>query len=131
IDTHIQMLGRPDRLDQVSKPLYEHPVADIPAVVRPASILARKLKSLNASVSGAQFGPFGSSAEDLFNTLGDRAAARLMEMDALTHARLGYPLDFVGDSGRLNHENAARKVTGRFVLLPLRLQSMMWDALAA
>jgi hypothetical protein len=123
INTHMQMLGRPDRLGQVSKPLYIHPLPDLPAVQRGCAILAANLKRLNASVSGNATGSFGAGAEDIFNKFGDRAAVALMEMDPILHFRLGSPLQS-GDA-----DGAARKITGRFVLLPRQQQVFAWEAL--
>ena len=54
IDTHMQMLGRVNRTGQVVLPRYSQLVADVPAEKRPASVLAKKMASLNANTTASR-----------------------------------------------------------------------------
>ncbi|TAN73729.1 MAG: hypothetical protein EPN20_03070, partial [Magnetospirillum sp.] len=126
IDTHIQMLGRPNRTGQVWKPSYKHLIADLPAERRPAAVLAGKLASLNATTTGSRGGDIALGTDDLLNDIGDRAVARLMGADRLTHWRLGSPLKIADRGDGFEAEDAARKVTGRIVLLPVAEQRALY-----
>lgn len=131
VTTHQQLMGRPDRTGQVGYPIYIHPSPDIPAANRPNAVLAGKLAGLNANTIGARDGAFGTGMPDLLNEIGDTAAARLMEADPVLHRRLGYPLRRLDDGGRLDHDSAARKVTGRIAMLSVAEQARVYADLVA
>lgn len=130
VDTHMQMLGRVHRTGQVVLPEYDQLVAEVPAEMRPAAVLAKKMASLNANTTGAR----GSAvtAEDIpdfMNEFGDEIAARIMEEDRDLSRALGDPLKTAANSGgSLEREGAARKVTGRLMLLSLDQQQEFYDS---
>jgi hypothetical protein len=128
VDTHMQMLGRIHRTGQVVLPDYDQLVADVPAEMRPAAVLAKKMASLNANTTGAR--DSAVTAEDIpdfMNEFGDEVIARMMEEDYDFYRRLDEPLG-ESDKGGYKREDAARKVTGRLMLLPLQEQRDFYDA---
>ena len=129
IDTHMQILGRIHRTGQVVLPEYDQLVAAVPAEMRPAAVLAKKMASLNANTTGARGSAMtGEDVPDFMNEYGDEIAARLMEEDAALHKKLGTPLkESEGEEEGLNREDAARRVTGRLMLLPLEEQEAFYD----
>ena len=129
VDTHMQMLGRIHRTGQVVLPSYQQLVASVPAEMRPAAVLAKKMASLNANTTGARDSAMTSDdVPDFMNEFGDEIAARLMEEDTPLHIQLGKPLKS-GDknSEGLDREDAARRVTGRITLLPLEKQEEFYE----
>jgi hypothetical protein len=129
IDTHMQMLGRIHRTGQIVLPSYDQLVASVPAEMRPAAVLAKKMASLNANTTGARDSAMtGEDVPDFMNQYGDEIAARLMEEDTELHRMLGTPLkESEGEEEGLNREDAARRVTGRLMLLPLEEQEAFYD----
>lgn len=129
IDTHMQMLGRVHRTGQVVLPEYDQLVVGVPAARRPAAVLAKKMASLNANTTASRDSALTSSEVlDFMNVYGDEITARIMEEEPDIHLRLGSPLA-ENDKGGLNHEEAARKVTGRIPLLPIDLQEELYQRL--
>lgn len=116
IDTHLQMLGRVHRTGQVMPPAYSQVAAEIPAEARPTAVLMKKMASLNATTTGARGSAFMADAVDFMNEYGDRVIANIMWDEPEIAARLGSPLKENGD-GIPTIEDAARRVTGRLVLL--------------
>lgn len=130
IDTHMQMLGRVNRTGQVNKPVYDQLVAGIPAEKRPASILAKKMASLNANTTGARDSAVtAKDVPDFMNSYGDITAARLMRDNPDLNWRLGEPVRL--DSDDASADGAMRKVTGRIPLLPLAEQEHLYELLQA
>lgn len=129
-DTHMQMLGRIHRTGQVELPRYSQIVAEIPAEARPTAVLMKKMASLNANTTGARGSIFMGDAVDFMNEYGDRVVADLMTSEPDWNARMGYPVKS-DDHGRLLAEDAARKVTGRLVLLPPKQQAELLDRIQA
>lgn len=133
IDTHMQMLGRVHRTGQVVLPSYDQLVAAVPAEMRPAAVLAKKMASLNANTTGARDSAMtGEDVPDFMNEYGDEIAARMMEEDTALHRLLGDPLpDSDGEEEGLSRDNAARRVTGRLMLLPLEEQEAFYERFLA
>ena len=128
IDTHMQMLGRVHRTGQVVTPRYSQLVAGIPAEKRPASVLAKKMASLNANTTASRGGALtAKDVPDFMNEYGDQVAARVMNDNPDLHEAIGEPLEY-GTSGYVV-ENAMRKVTGRIPLLPLAQQEALYEML--
>lgn len=127
IDTHMQMLGRVHRTGQVVTPEYEQLAADVPAEIRPASILTKKMASLNASTTASRKSAVMSdSTPDFMNEVGDGIAAEYLRENPGLNRLLGYPLDEETMDGA---EGAMRKITGRIPLLPIEQQERMYEAL--
>jgi hypothetical protein len=127
IDTHMQMLGRVNRTGQVVLPDYQQLVAGIPAEKRPASILAKKMASLNANTTGARDSAVtAKDTPDFMNAYGDRVAASIMIENPDINRRLGEPISLDEEA---DTDGAMRKVTGRIPLLPLKEQEELYDLL--
>ena len=130
IDTHMQMLGRVHRTGQVIPPRYTQMVADIPAELRPAAVLAKKMASLNANTTASRSSAVtAKDVPDFLNKYGDEVAASMMESNPDLHALLGYPLKDSEKKEGLEREDAMRKVTGRIPLLPIAQQEQAYEDL--
>ncbi len=129
IDTHMQMLGRIHRTGQVVLPAYDQLVANVPAEMRPAAVLAKKMASLNANTTGSRGSAMtGEDVPDFINIYGDEIAARMMEEDPILHKALLKPLPTSkGSDEGLAREDAARKVTGKLSLMPLGEQEAFYE----
>ncbi|WP_340151905.1 strawberry notch C-terminal domain-containing protein [uncultured Sneathiella sp.] len=126
VTKHVQMKGRVNRTGQVHTPSYLHLMTDIPASRRNAARLERKLRSLNANTTANQKGLFQSGGIDMLNAIGDRAAATVMENNPAIHRRFGFPLKLASGARGLETDGAARKVTGRMIMLPVALQEKLY-----
>lgn len=125
IDTHMQMLGRVHRTGQVVTPAYTQLIADIPAEKRPAAALAKKMASLNANTTANRGGALtAKDVPDFLNAYGDEVVAQIMEDDPDLHKALGSPLSREKD--QLKREEAARKISGRIPLLPVKDQEALY-----
>lgn len=122
IDTHLQMLGRVHRTGQVRTPRYSQITAEIPAEARPTAVLMKKMASLNANTTGARSSVFMADSVDFMNEYGDRVVANIVSDEPEINARLGSPLK-ENDKGLPTSEDAARRVTGRLVLLTPKEQT--------
>lgn len=132
IDTHMQMLGRVHRTGQVIAPKYSQLVGNIPAEIRPAAVLAKKMASLSANTTSARSNSV--SAKDTFdfmNVYGDEAVANLMFSNQDVHTRLGDPLSLSKSGDGFLSEDAARKVTGRLPILPIEQQEQLYRDIEA
>lgn len=126
VTKHVQMKGRVNRTGQVHKPSYLHLLTNIPASKRNAARLEKKLRSLNANTTANQEGLFQSGGIDLLNEIGDRAAATVMENNPAIHRRFGYPLKLAEGARGLETDGAARKITGRMIMLPIAEQEKLF-----
>ncbi len=127
IDTHMQLLGRIHRTGQVVLPRYSQLVADIPAEARPTAVLMKKMASLNANTTASRKSVFMADAVDFINAYGDRVVAELLIEEPTLNRRLGNPVKVDLASGKVEIEGAARKATGRLVLLPPAEQADFLD----
>lgn len=130
INTHVQLKGRVNREGQVHKPRYVHFVPNIPAAERPAAVLEAKLQSLNANTTANKDGLLKSGGENILNAIGDRAAATVMENNPAIHYRFGNPLKPASGGRGYDPEGAARKITGRLVMLPVAEQRRLYKELS-
>jgi len=130
INTHVQLKGRVNREGQVHKPRYVHFVPNIPAAERPAAVLEAKLQSLNANTTANKDGLLKSGGENILNAIGDRAAATVMENNPAIHYRFGSPLKPASGGRGYDPEGAARKITGRLVMLPVAEQRRLYKELS-
>lgn len=115
IDTFMQMLGRIHRTGQVELPRYSQIAADIPAEARPTAVLMKKMASLNANTTASRKSVFMAEAVDFINEYGDKIVAGILLEEPTLNRRLGWPLK--EKDGKPVIEEAARKATGRLVLL--------------
>ncbi|MCP4116457.1 MAG: DEAD/DEAH box helicase family protein [Desulfobacteraceae bacterium] len=126
IDTHMQMLGRVNRAGQLVPPSYAQLVGDTPAEMRPASILAAKMASLNANTTASTESEVTAKGTlDFINKYGDQVVAGLMMDFPDWHTALGAPLP-QKNSG-LEPRDAAKKVTGKIPMLPIAEQEELYS----
>lgn len=127
INLFMQTLGRVNRTGQVKLPIYTLLVADIPAEKRPASVLCKKLYSLNANTTGRRESPAVSisGACDFMNKYGNYVAYHLMMEYPNINAQLANPVRSDDD-----FNNAILRVTGRSVFLPIEKQEWLYNTLA-
>jgi hypothetical protein len=126
-DTHMQMLGRINRTGQTVLPTYTQIAADIPAELRYAAVLAKKMASLNASTTADRKGALSANDDsiDIMNKYGDQVAYNMMRENPMVNSRLGRPIDL----GERMAEGAMRKVTGRIPLLDPKDQADLYGHL--
>lgn len=125
IDTFMQMLGRVHRTGQVVPPKYTLVMSDAPAENRPASVLTKKLASLNASVTASSKGAVGFDAPDLMNEVGNQVIGEYLE----DNPDLAKTLDLEWkkpDSEGKYPDDLAAKATGRAALMPVKDQHQFW-----
>lgn len=127
INTHVQLKGRVNREGQVVNPRYIHYVPNVPAAERPAAVLEAKLQSLNANTTARKTGLLKSGGINLLNDIGDRAAATVMENNPQIHYRFGLPLKATSSGRGLQTDGAARKITGRLIMLPVNDQRRIYN----
>ncbi|MBW4628223.1 MAG: strawberry notch C-terminal domain-containing protein [Brasilonema octagenarum HA4186-MV1] len=126
INQFMQMLGRVHRTGQVVPPNFTLLMADIPAEKRPGAVLAKKMASLNANTTAARSGGIAlDNVPDFMNEYGDNVVREIMTSHPEIHALLDYPLE--GKEDFLKADGAVRSVTGRIPLLPLQMQSDVYD----
>jgi hypothetical protein len=136
IDTFMQSLGRIHRTGQVAVrngqnnlPRFALLMTNAPAENRPASVLVRKLASLNANVTASSKGAVGFDVPDVINKVGDQVVAEYI----VDHPELAASLERKGvkvDPDRIPEE-FAKYVTGRLSLMPVKVQQEFWDDIVA
>ncbi len=127
IDTHLQMLGRVHRTGQVVTPSYSQIAASLPAETRPTAVLMSKMASLNANTTGARKSVFTSDAVDFMNEYGDQVVFEVLSENPEFNKKLGDALKYDADKGVFLKEDAAKRVTGRLVLLKPKEQEDLLD----
>lgn len=123
IDTFMQMLGRIHRTGQIHLPEYTLLVTDLPAEKRPASVLMRKMGSLNANTSANKESAISlQNVTDMMNEYGNQVAEQLLREDVHLQDALGIYPDDHGNFGR----DVINKFTGRLAVLPVAQQEAIW-----
>jgi hypothetical protein len=146
INKYMQLLGRINRTGQVAAaedrsenaslpegvpetyglPEYDILALDVPAEIRPTSVLMRKMRSLNANVSSNTESESSLDSLDLLNKYGDQVVFEMMKEDPQLFAELGgTAMDATSPP-----ENFAQKSTGMLALLPIERQEMFYDEVA-
>lgn len=128
INEFMQMLGRINRTGQVKLPEYEMFAVALPAETRPAMMLSRKMKSLNANTSSNTRSSVSVDSPDMMNKYGDKVVTQYLaeNHDMARALRMNVQDDDDGDAG----DDVARKATGRSALLPVAQQKEFLDAVA-
>ena len=134
IDTHMQMLGRVHRTGQVIAPAYSQMMADIPAEMRPASVLMKKMASLNANTTASRKSAVtAEGVVDFMNDYGGQVAQEFLRDNPEIHNKLGgskvLPLD--EDPSEDADEGDIRKLTGYIPILPIEEQEHIYTDLVA
>lgn len=128
IDTHMQMLGRVHRTGQVVAPAYSQMMADIPAEMRPAAVLMKKMASLNANTTASRKSSVtADGVVDFMNDYGGQVAQEFLRdnpdvVEAIGGSKV-IPLD--EDPADASEEDI-RKLTGYLPMLPIAQQEKIY-----
>lgn len=119
IDTEVQKMGRINRKGQVVLPSFYHLQLDIPAELRPAAVLMRKMKSLSANTSANADSVLAQKEiPDMFNRYGDHIARQWLMNNPEVH----HELDIDEDRVELMHA-----LTGKIAIQPVELQRQFFE----
>ncbi|MEM8604017.1 MAG: strawberry notch C-terminal domain-containing protein, partial [Cyanobacteria bacterium P01_H01_bin.121] len=129
INQVMQMLGRTNRFGQVVEPKMTLLTSDLPAEKRLASLLSKKMASLNANTTAARDSALSvSQVVDFMNSIGEEVAIELLENNPDLDARLNYPSKAKGGESEFD---VISKVTGRLPLLPIEEQEEIYRIIEA
>jgi hypothetical protein len=133
IDTFMQTLGRINRTGQIVLPRYTQSVPDVPAAVRPAAVLLKKMASLNANTTAARGSIFNAKTSvDFVNQYGDMVAEKILAEDYALNYELGGILKLEDEEQKPDEgADLIRKLTGRLVLLTPERQQEVIDRIQA
>lgn len=128
IDTHMQMLGRVHRTGQIIPPAYSQMMADIPAEMRPAAVLLKKMASLNANTTASRKSAVSAEGVvDFINDYGGQVAQEYLRDNPDVHEAIGgnKNLDLTEDPTE-GTEDDIRKLTGYIPILPIKQQEEIY-----
>jgi hypothetical protein len=128
IDTHMQMLGRVHRTGQVIPPAYSQMMADIPAEMRPAANLLKKMASLNANTTASRKSAVtAEGAVDFMNDYGGQVMQEYLRDNPEVYEQLGGKavIDIMEDPSEADEEDI-RKVSGYIPILPIKVQEEVY-----
>jgi hypothetical protein len=131
IDTHMQMLGRVHRTGQVQPPAYSQMMADIPAEMRPAAVLLKKMASLNANTTASRKSAVtAEGAVDFMNDYGGQVAQEyLRDNPEVLEALGGKMVVELTEDPADGDEHDIRRLTGYIPILPIREQEEIYKDL--
>ena len=129
VNVFMQILGRSNRTGQTQLPRYTMLSVAIPAEIRPAMNLAKKLKSLNANTSSNVGSSMSVEVPDLMNKYGDSIVAEWLHDNPQTAKLMGLAMDVSEENGGTPEEDLARTATGRSALLPVKEQREFMEAI--
>jgi len=131
IDTHMQMLGRVHRTGQVIAPAYSQMMADIPAEMRPAAVLLKKMASLNANTTASRKSAVtAEGAVDFMNDYGGQVVQEYLRDNPDVYTAIGgkVVVELAEDPTEAN-EDDIRKFTGYIPILPIEQQEEIYKDL--
>lgn len=142
INEFMQTLWRIDRTGQVHQPYYENLQTAIPAELRPAAILGRKMGLLNANTTSNAESEIssGNAGVDIFNQYGDEVVYNYLKSDpvftnmlAMVKIMDGENIAPIEEVLALYEEDGqfAAAVTGRAAVLPTAEQEEFWNKVGA
>ena len=128
IDTHMQMLGRVHRTGQVITPAYSQMMADIPAEMRPAAVLLKKMASLNANTTGSRKSAVSTEgAVDFMNDYGGQVSQEYLRDNPDIHEAIGgKKIVELQDDPTEGTEADIRRLTGYVPILPIKQQEEVY-----
>jgi hypothetical protein len=131
IDTHMQMLGRVHRTGQVIPPAYSQMMADIPAEMRPAAVLLKKMASLNANTTASRKSAVSAEgAVDFMNDYGGQVAQEYLRDNQDVYEALGgKAIVQIKEDPAESEEADIRKLTGYIPILPIKQQEEIYKDL--
>lgn len=131
IDTFMQSLGRVHRTGQIVLPRFTLLMTNAPAEIRPASVLMKKLSSLNANVTASAKGSVSFDAPDVINIVGDQVVAEYLADNLELDRNLGELVQLRRDGTPKRNPGIAKKASGRMALRPVSEQKDFWDSVIA
>ena len=131
IDTFMQALGRVHRTGQVVLPRFTLMMTDAPAEIRPASVLVKKLASLNANVTASAKGSVSFDVPDVINIIGDQIVAEYLADNPALDLAIGEIVSLRSDGTPRRNPGIAKKASGRMALRPVAEQQLFWDSVVA
>ncbi|CAB4154472.1 LT_GEWL domain containing protein [uncultured Caudovirales phage] len=134
IDTHMQMLGRVHRTGQVMAPAYSQMMADIPAEMRPAAVLLKKMASLNANTTASRKSAVtAEGVVDFMNDYGGQIVHEYLRDNSEVHQAIGGSkvISIVEDPTEDASEEDIRKFTGYIPILPIAQQEEIYKDLVS
>ena len=131
IDTHMQMLGRVHRTGQVIAPAYSQMMADIPAEMRPAAVLLKKMASLSANTTASRKSAVSAEgAVDFMNEYGGQIAQEYLRDNPEIYQDLGgEKITQLKDNTEDADETDIRRLTGYIPILPIKVQEEVYKDL--
>ena len=131
IDTHMQMLGRVHRTGQVMPPSYSQMMADIPAEMRPAAVLLKKMASLSANTTASRKSAVSAEgAVDFMNDYGGQIAQEYLRDNPEVYQDLGgEKITQLKDNAEDADETDIRRLTGYIPILPIKQQEEVYKDL--
>jgi hypothetical protein len=131
IDTHMQMLGRVHRTGQVIPPAYSQMMADIPAEMRPAAVLLKKMASLSANTTASRKSAVSAEgAVDFMNDYGGQIAQEYLRDNPEIYQDLGgEKITQLKDNSEDADETDIRRLTGYIPILPIKVQEEVYKDL--
>ena len=131
IDTHMQMLGRVHRTGQVIPPAYSQMMADIPAEMRPAAVLLKKMASLSANTTASRKSAVSAEgAVDFMNDYGGQVAQEYLRDNPDVYQDLGgEKITQLKDNVEEADETDIRRLTGYIPILPIKQQEEVYKDL--
>jgi hypothetical protein len=132
IDTHMQMLGRVHRTGQVVAPAYSQMMADIPAEMRPAAVLLKKMASLNANTTASRKSAVtAEGVVDFMNDYGGQVVHEYLRDNPEVYQAIGGSkvIKLVEDPTEDASEDDIRKLTGYIPILPIAQQETIYKDL--
>jgi len=133
INVMVQTLGRIKRTGMIpGGAKYSMPVLPLEAERRPAMVLERKMKSLNANTTAAQEGGVSLDQVDFMNRYGDQIVAQYMfEDNPALQDMLDMSPEVNERTGTVtpDREDFANVFAGRMALMPNRIQKEAYAAI--
>lgn len=128
IDVHMQMLGRVLRTGQVIPPAYSQMMADIPAEIRPAAVLLKKMASLNANTTASRKSSVtAEGVVDFMNDYGGQVVQEfLRDNPDVVEAIGGNKIIPLAEDSAEATEDDIRKFTGYIPILPIKQQEQIY-----
>lgn len=125
IDTEVQKMGRINRKGQVVLPEYRTLVLDIPAEIRPAAVLAKKMRSMSANTSANADSPLqNKEVPDMLNEYGDKVTYEWM----MDHPDVLYRTFADKDPENIGKEDLVyEKVSGKIAIQPVDVQREFFE----
>lgn len=126
IDTHMQMLGRVHRTGQIQPPSYSQMMADIPAEMRPAAVLLKKMASLNANTTASRKSSVtAEGVVDFMNDYGGQVVQEYLRDNPEIYEATGKKIKLTDDPTEGTVEDIT-KFTGYIPILPIEQQAEVY-----